>query len=318
MIIYRKYRDEDYSNYKIFCQNNWGKYCHQSNFTHIQWLQSNPSHFINIAVESNRILACFHGFLTPIKNGNKIENYYSLHDLMVDKDYRGIGLKLMQEGLFQDRPVILSGASGRISRAYKRLGSTKFNSQWYQKFIFPTNIFNSYLISFEKIKRIQKKSIFTLVNNKEGSSKKIIDKISKFYNYDKSIYKYFEWRFFHKYSPLTFFMMHKNNIILFSLGYKKFIPFLRIFSGVKENDEEFYELMKSVEKFGESIGIFFILYTITENIRPPQILNYQKHKRSPDSYLFSIDKKDFSQVLVNGFSTDTGFESYTFKTLYKY
>ena len=39
----------------------------------------------------------------------------------------------MQDVILQDNPVILSGAIGRISRAYKRLGSTQFKSHWYRK-----------------------------------------------------------------------------------------------------------------------------------------------------------------------------------------
>ena len=118
MVNYRKYNVEDYPAYKILCERNFGKYCHQSKHKHIKWLLSNPSHFINIAVNAEKILGCFHGFHAPIKISEKTEYFYSLHDLMVDKDHRsGIGLKLKQNSIFQDRPVILSGVLEEVSKA---------------------------------------------------------------------------------------------------------------------------------------------------------------------------------------------------------
>ena len=47
---------------------------------------------------------------------------------MVDKKFGSqIGLKLMQAVIFQDNPAILSGAIGRISRAYKDLDLLNFS-----------------------------------------------------------------------------------------------------------------------------------------------------------------------------------------------
>ena len=106
-------------------------------------------------------------------------------------------------------------------------------------------------------------------------------------------------------------MIEDYNIIIFSIGYKK-IPFMRIFSIYKTNDEVFRLMLKSIEKFASSIGILLILYSITENIIPPRDLKYKKYKKIPDSYFYSLKKYDFSNIIVNGFTTDTGFESYNF------
>jgi len=313
MIIYRKYKDEDFKEYKIFCQRNWGKHCHQSKLEHIKWLQSNPSHFINIAVDDDKILGCFHGFHAPVKISEKTEYFYSLHDLMVDKDHRsGIGLKLMQNSIFQDRPVILSGVLEEVSKAYSSLGSKKFKSHWYRKFIFPKYLPNYYLINFQKVQSLQKINKFNLVNNKEELSRIKIEEILESYNYSNLITKYYEWRFFHKLSPLTFFMSHNKNIILFSLGRKRFVSFLRIISVQKSDDEVFIQMLKALEKFSSLIGASFILYTITEDIPPPKQLNYKIYKKIPNSFLYSKEKNNFYNVYVNGFSTDTGFESYFF------
>lgn len=309
---YRSYKDSDLNQYKLFCERNFGKSNYQSNPKHIDWLRSNPTHFFNIVKSSNKILGCFHGFHAPVKIDGQINYFFSLHDLMVDKDHRsGIGLKLMQKSIFQTRPVILSGAEGRISRAYKRIGSTKFESQWYRKFILPKYIFNYHLMNFDKICALQGKSKFKIVNNKEVNSKIFIEEGLALYDYSNNDEKYFHWRFFDYSSPLTFFMIEDYNIIIFSIGYKT-IPFMRIFSIYETNQEVVSLMMKSIEKFASSIGILLILYSITENVIPSRDLNYKKYKKIPDSYLYSLKKYDFSNIIVNGFSTDTGFESYTF------
>ena len=139
MITYRKYNHlTDFIAYKKFAEMNWGKGCHQSKLSFISWLDSNPNHSINLAIKNNQVLGCFHEFKAPVLHKNEVKFFYSLHDLMVDKDKTSqLGLKLMQDSILQDSPVILSGAVGRISRAYKRLGSFQFNSHWYRKFIFP-------------------------------------------------------------------------------------------------------------------------------------------------------------------------------------
>ena len=35
----------------------------------------------------DEILGCFHGFHAPVKIDKKTDYFYSLHDLMVDKDH---------------------------------------------------------------------------------------------------------------------------------------------------------------------------------------------------------------------------------------
>ena len=65
---------------------------------------------------------------------------------MVDKDNRGIGVKLMRDGIFRDQAVILAGASGKISQTYKKIGSQKFHSQWHKKIVIPKRVFNRNLV----------------------------------------------------------------------------------------------------------------------------------------------------------------------------
>lgn len=318
MINYRKYDHEnDYDSYKSFCEKNFGKNCYQSKVEHINWLESNKSHFINLAVKENKIVGCFHGFMAPVKINNESHIFCSLHDLMVDREKGSqIGLRLMQEGILQDNPVILSGAIGRISRAYKRLGSVQFKSHWYRKFIFTLNPLKFFFLKEKYIRSIQNDINYNFVSNKEENSKTKLRSIINAYKYDDNFSKkYFEWRLFQHNSPLTFFAYDNSfkNVVTFSIGLRGHIPFLRIISVIKDSEETFEGLLKSTEIFASKIGIPVILYSITEDIPPPKNLKYSKYKNMPNSFVYS-NKKNFSDNFsINGFSTDLGFDSLFYK-----
>tara|TARA_B100001173_G_C16030285_1_gene566414 strand:- start:5878 stop:6858 length:981 start_codon:yes stop_codon:yes gene_type:complete len=320
MIVYRKYNHKyDYDSYKNFCEKNFGKNCYQSKLEHIEWLESNPLHSIDIAAIDNKIIGCFHGFKAPVNVNNKTSLFLSLHDLMIDKEEGSqLGLKLMQGGILQDIPVILNGAVGRISRAYKRLGSLQFKSQWYRKFIITLKPFKFYFLTKQLIKYIQDSMEFNFVNNKDSNSVELISSILDAFKYENEyLQSYFEWRFFQANSPLTFFVYDNDidNVVIFSLGIRKFIPFLRVIS-VKNNshdDDIIYKMLKSIEKFASSCGVPVILYSITEDHPPPKKLKYNKYKNYPNSYIFAKKNKVPNNVSINGFATDLGFDSYSFK-----
>ena len=316
MSNFRSYVDQDYKAYLLFCQRNF-RNTYQKKIEHIQWLKSHTNHFFNIIEDDNKILGCFHGFLAPVKVDNQVEYFYSLHDLMVDKDHRdGLGLSMIQKSIFQDKPVILSGALGRVSQAYKNLGSVKINSQWFRKFIIPKNIFGFYLSSLNKVNRLANKSMFIFCNNKDPQSSRHIIKILDTFEYDEATSNYFNWRFFHKSSPITFFVSDKKyeNIVIFSVGTRKKIPFLRIFCVRKGDESTFAQILNDIEVFASSIGIPVVLYSTAENIAPPDQSNFKPYADAPDSYWFCKNKKTYvnSGVEINGFSVDTGFEGYYF------
>ena len=318
MILYRKYNHlTDFNAYKKFAEMNWGKGCHQSKLSFISWLDSNPNHSINLAIKNNQVLGCFHEFKAPVLHKNEVKFFYSLHDLMVDKDKTSqLGLKLMQDSILQDSPVILSGAVGRVSRAYKRLGSYQFKSHWYRKFIFPKSPLRFFFRNQKIVNDIQNSMDFLFINNKDEESISEITKIINAYKYnDEKSMEFFKWRFCHQNSPLTFFVSDKEyrNIIIFSLGLKKFVPFLRIFSIKNTNQNSIKNMLKSVEKFASKLGIPVILYAVTEDIPPPDASGFKPYKEMPKSYVFSKKDKDFQELIINGFSTDIGFNNILFK-----
>ncbi len=316
MISYRKYNHlTDYISYKRFAEMNWGKGSYQSSYSFISWLESNPNHCINLAFKDDQVCGCFHEFEAPVINKNEVKFFYSLHDLMVDRDkVSQLGLKLMQDSILQDSPVILSGAIGRISRAYKRLGSHQFQSHWYRKFIFPKSPLNFFFRNDSNVKIIQDSMDFSFMNNKDPESIPNVIKIMSSYNYhDQKSIEFFKWRFMQKDSPLTFFVSDKENknIIIFSLGLKKIVPFLRIFSIKSSNEKVVEKMLRSVEIFASKLGIPVILYAVTEDNPPPSALGYKPYKEVPKSYIFSRKEKHFEGLIINGFSTDLGFNSIT-------
>ena len=313
MMLYRKYNHStDYLAYKKFAEKNWGKGCHQSKKSFVSWLISNPDHSINLAINDDEVCGCFHEFLAPVMHNKEVKFFYSLHDLMVNKNkVSQIGFKLMQNSILQDSPVILSGAIGRISRAYKRLGSHQFKSHWYRKFIIPRSPIKFFLMNKNIVNALQDSSEYIFHNNKCEKSIDEIKKIINAYEYNNKSEDFFKWRFFHEDAPLTFFLSDNEyeNIIIFSLGQKKIIPFIRIFSIKKFNENIIKEMLKSLENFASKMGIPVILYAVTEDIPPPKNAGFKLYKDIPKSYVFSKKEKDFKDLVINGFSTDIGFNN---------
>ena len=97
MIIYREYNHlTDFNSYQKFAEINWGKGSYQSSYSYISWLQSNKNHVINLAINNGQVCGCFHQFEAPVITHNEVKFFYSLHDLMVNRDkVSQLGLKLL-------------------------------------------------------------------------------------------------------------------------------------------------------------------------------------------------------------------------------
>ena len=104
MIDYRKYSHiDDYDAYKRFCEKNFGNNCYQSKIDHIEWLESNKYHFINLAVLDSEIIGCFHGFKAPVKINNEkramiisfLNNNLGTNNIIEAKTYLEDSLKMV-------------------------------------------------------------------------------------------------------------------------------------------------------------------------------------------------------------------------------
>ena len=62
MIEYREYRDSDLKEYLNFCLLNFKKKSHQSTRQHLDWILSNDSKNIDIALKGNKVVGCIHSF----------------------------------------------------------------------------------------------------------------------------------------------------------------------------------------------------------------------------------------------------------------
>ena len=312
-VDYRMYESRDYQSYHSFCQNNFGTNNYQINQSYIEWLYEDTDNTFLVALSEDQVVGIMHNFQAPIMLNNEYKLVTVLHDLMVDDNYKGAGLHLIQNGLKSNEFAVLPGAVGRISRAYSRLGSKSFNSHWYRKLQFPRSFFTSSkvadLLNFQELAN-EKELLFG--HNKEENDYLISRSLKKYHSIDL-FSDYLKWRFSNKNAPLTFYVTDQegDNTILFVIGKRGFLPYVRLFYCHADNASVSKEIIKFIEKITSQIGIPVILFTSFE-AAPPKDLNYKVYKEEPISYVFSnIKNKDFIPV-VPTFCSDIGFDGYNF------
>ena len=310
LIEYRKYQASDYESYAVFCADNFGKNNYQLNRSYIEWLYSDSNSFFSVAVCENKIVGIMHNFQAPVLINDKPKNIMVLHDLMVDKKYRGgAGFHLMQSGLKSDEYVVLPGSVDRLSRAYGRLGSKSFDSFWYRKFQIPKSFFTlKKLKDLNKYQNLAKTKNLLFGHNKE-SNDNFLTKALKKYNNTDFFSSYFEWRFFNKNSPLTFYVADEisENTALFVVGKRGLLPYVRIFYVHSENSLILNDILNFIEIISSRIGIPIILFTSCECPPPPQ-LKYKIYDEIPISYVYSKNKNYDFIPKVPSFCSDIGFD----------
>lgn len=312
MIKLREYQKTDLEAYLKFSKNNFGVKSYQSNPRFISWLETNPSRSLKIALKNNEIIGCSHGYQVPIISKEEIVSFFIVHDIMTDRKNRKAGIKLIKDCVLKDQPVLLSGASGKISEMYKRIGATKVDSCWYRKILMPKRIFKKK--SILNIEKIELKGFpgFNLYNNKMPKDKNNIEQILKKFKSTEEQESFLNWRFFGNNAPISYFLSSKENrnCLIFSLGRSNFFPFIRIHSIVTENEESKENLIKYVEKFASENGILIVLVSLISKNGLPEELNYKPYKTMPNVYWLSRDKTKSLLPIIEGFHTDMGFNGY--------
>jgi len=313
MIEYREFKDDDLKEYLNFCLLNFGKKSHQSTIEHLDWILSNDSKNIDIALKGDKVVGCIHSFKVLI-NIEGIDTLITvLYDFMVDKSFRGsIGLNLIQNGLSRGDAVLLPGSVGRISDVYNRLCSIQINSQWAKKIIFPRSIFyHSKKIDLKKYQNIAKKKGLSFGNNKTNNEN-FLDIIEPNLTDYKINHEFLEWRFINRRSPVTFYLTDKYNkiLIMFHIGLKKNIPFTRIFFiSQKSKDINSLKIMIDfIEYFSSKIGIFCVLITIFENSMINN-LGYKRYNPMPRTFVYSKTQYNNSELVIPSFCSDIGFDA---------
>ena len=233
MVEYRKYNSNDLEAYKKFCLNNFGSNKHQPKSSYLDWLYEEEGKSFSIACSGNDIVGIIHNFRAPIIINDKIKVVTVLHDLMVDKDFRGnVGLQLINSALHSDDYTILPGSVGRIARVYSRLGSKQFNSYWYKKYLIPKSIFFEKKLKYiSKYQALAEKKNLLLGCNKGCHTADFLKKALTNFAQSAEYVEYFKWRFLKNNAPLTFFVSDASgeNTVLFIIGKKGIVPYLRIF-----------------------------------------------------------------------------------------
>ncbi len=312
-VEYRMYEPHLYPSYRSFCQKNFGANNYQINQSYIEWLYEETNNTFLVALIDGQVIGIMHNFQAPILVNNDYKLVTVLHDLMVDDNYKGAGLNLIQNGLKSDEFAVLPGAIGRISRAYSRLGSKSFSSHWYRKFQFPKSFFTTSkvrdVLNFQEYAN-EKELLFG--HNKEENSDLISRALRKYHSIDL-FSNYLKWRFSSKNAPLTFYVTDSEgeNTILFVIGKRGFLPYVRLFYTHSNNASAFKDIVKFIEEITSKMGIPVILFTSFETA-PPKGLDYKIYKEEPISFVYSSTKDTDFIPVVPTFCSDIGFDGYNF------
>lgn len=311
MIEYRNYVSTDLNAYQKFCAYNFGPNKHQVRSSYIDWLyQENSKSFI-VATSENDIVGIIHNFKAPMIMNGEVKLVTVLHDLMVDKRFRGkVGLEIIRSALNMHEYTILPGAVGRIAGLYSRLGAVQFDSHWYRKYLFPRAIFSEKkLKDISKYQLLAEKEDLIFGCNKGPHKDEFLKQVmSTLLDKDKYI-EYMQWRFLDPKTPLTFYVsdITFQNTILFVIGKKGMIPYLRIFYIKSKMESKLRKIISFIETYASGIGIPVILHTTFE-CPPLEGLSFKPYKHMPVSFVYSRKKeKDFS-LEVPSFSSDISFE----------
>ena len=312
MIELRDYQKTDLEAYVRFSKRNFDARSYQSNIQFLSWLEKNSSRSLKIALYEGDIIGCSHGYEVPISSEEKTVNFFIVHDIMTDKKHRTAGIKLIKDSVLRNQPVLLSGASGKISEMYKRIGATKMSSFWYRKVLLPKKRFKKDLILRNERLKLNDFPGFSIYSNKAPENRTEIKKFLKKFQLIEEQENFLCWRFFEDNAPINYFLSTKDNSsgLIFSIGRSKFFPIIRIFSISAENKESKIKLIKCVEKFAKENGIFIILISLITRNPLPKELNYKPYNDMPDVYWFSKDKTKSFAPIVEGLHTDMGFNGY--------
>ena len=313
MLDIREFSEELNHEYSDFCKRNISRSNYQSKSHHISWLREYEKSFFKVAVNKNQIVGCLHGFMSPLILNGKVEMAMNLHNLYSDPSHRGIGMKLLMNSVREENQKILAHATGKLAIAYEKLGSIKVKSSWAKKFVIPHNIYNNKRIIDEFLDRKFLKSGFLITSNKDLSKKTIfLDKLKGLNIFKEDLTDNFmEWRFGHDNSPITFLVedLKTKNSLLFSIGKRGFIPFVRIFSFQLMNIAYLSHLLNCVENYASYLGIPIIIISVTNDLELDNF-GYKAYKVTPEAYYHSNEKKILTEFNLDCVSTDVAFNGY--------
>ncbi len=312
MLEIREFSNELHTEYYKFCKKHIGFFNYQSHPSHISWLRANENSFFKVAINKTRIVGCLHGFRSPLLINGKTEMAMNLHNLYSDPAFKGIGMKLLMRTVREEDLKILAHATGKLALTYEKIGSTKVNSYWAKKLIFPKNIYSKKRIKRNILHKEFSKEGFSIINNKNLTDRNLFkDSLKKFKILKEKKTDYFiDWRFFHQNSPVSYLVNDalNDNSFLFSISKKGLIPYLRIYSLRLKKSSEIFRLLECVESFASSFGIPVIIISVTTDIKLNRY-KYISYGDMPQAYGHSSERL-ISNCEIDGIATDVAFNSY--------
>ncbi|MDR2430948.1 MAG: hypothetical protein LBD99_01650 [Candidatus Margulisbacteria bacterium] len=294
------YREKYLAAYQDFARRNWGQNCYQRSARYLRWLyQDNPCRnnenpFL-LLIEQERVIGTMHKMRLPwLIDGQKV-TVSSIHNLLVDRDYRrGSGLMLITASLRDETNVLCPGVLPPLSKAYQMLHCQKINALWFRKIIWPLGAKTTIAQRLELLDSAQIAAMIKTLNNKSGCHPL----------WDAEI---FNWRFLQ--GPKHIFLWADSaNFLILSAGRRKGLTVARIIDGHIEDKNS--PLWQDALNTARALGAVVLLgYTADENLREYFLAKTKPRAKHPLVFFYHKDKK-IRAMNFNASAGDFGLESF--------
>ncbi|MDR1453311.1 MAG: hypothetical protein LBJ25_04990 [Candidatus Margulisbacteria bacterium] len=296
------YSGEYLHSYQDFARRNWGGHCYQQTEKYLRWLyEENPcagrekSFLIVIEPQSNQVVGAIHKMRLPwLIDGQKVPGS-SIHNLLVDKNYRqGSGLLLIAASLNGETQVLCPGVLPPLSAAYKMLCCQEIDALWFRKIIFPPWKKNVRARILTEPSAAQIAEMAAALNQRSGGH----------VLWDSEI---FRWRFLQ--GPKHVFLgADAANFLILSVGQRKGLTVARIIDGriTDQNSTLWQDALDTVRSLG---AVVLLGYTADENLRKYFLTKIKPRAEHPLVFFYHRDKKN-QTLNFSAAAGDFGLESF--------
>jgi len=320
--------------YARFAKQMFGEGSYQVKKNYVDWILGNGQVILAIEDCSGCIVGCIHGIYEKIDINGHIVSTNVLLNLIVLSAYRkGIGAELIFKVFNRKECAFVLGTSGKLGKAYKKLGMRQVPTFNYRKIyrpIFGSIKFINYKLfginfgakSFVNI-RIPSpnlKEIYLELCPKD----ELISKLVRLANL-KSIgvvaqhweTDFFKWRFFHSKGPkhLLIYLGQRNeptDYVILSLGQVKGMHVLRVVFMVIKSSDALLKFMNFIDIFAKKTkaDILIIMHTSSELASYYCDIGWETVKPRMATYIYLVDKKkSINETHFFSAAGDSGFEA---------
>jgi len=327
------YEETYYEQYKIFADCEYGKDCYQGTENYLRWLYyenqcSRGYEDLLVGIlDDGRIIGFIHKMRLPWNINGEITNFPSLHNLVVQKEFRsGAGFWLLKKSIYGEAHALIPGVVQPLSSAYSEMKCQQIQSKWFRQVLSPFMVglalcyykltgkylFNKKFVLSERLNS----------NNYSVTGSPEIDDLEKIAFYlnntsgnDHVVWdtELVRWRFFSKLGPKHIYIKFTKYVDAFSivsLGQRSGFNIARI---IVASDQLFQAdgvlmlLQKIMRKIG--VTVLFFMTTKRQLINSAEKHGFSNYKIPPDTYIFHKDKSTKLNTEFGSEITDVGFES---------